>query len=177
MPEIISRKEARACSICGGPILDERRVKVCGPPCSEEYQRRYQAQYHVDHLEKRRETCRKSWAKHAAIHKRPPRKPLTAEQKVRRNERQRALRARPEERAKRRAKRQTRSPDEKANDLAQKRESWRRYALTNNVKRKERRNKNPDKYLKYNRDYQQKRSDLIAVLRAEMPELLKEFGL
>lgn len=36
---------------------------------------------------------------------------------------------------------------------------------------------NPDKYAEQLRKYRSKVSDLIAVLRKEMPELLKEFGL
>lgn len=41
-------------------------------------------------------------------------------------------------------------------------------------------NANParlEKYRAYQREYQRKKLDLIAVLRIEMPELLKEFGL
>jgi hypothetical protein len=40
-----------------------------------------------------------------------------------------------------------------------------------------RRAKNPEKHRKRERERGQKISDLIAVLRAENPELLKEFGL
>lgn len=36
---------------------------------------------------------------------------------------------------------------------------------------------NPDRFLQHMRKHQAKRSDLIAVLRSEMPDLLKEFGL
>jgi len=167
----------KVCCVCGKTILNPQLVKVCGDQCAQEHQRKYHAEYHRRHLEKRREAARLSWAKYAATHPRLSRKPLNKEQKVRRNERQKALRSRPEWKEKERKRRRERSPEQKARHLQLKRESYQRCAQSNCEKRNKRRRQNPEQHRQAMLKYQRKISDLIAVLRVEMPDLMKEFGL